>query len=53
MENSKNIPLKIELSYDPTIPLLGLYPDKIISQKDMNPSVESSTIYDSQDMEAM
>ena len=35
MENSKNIPLKIELSYDPTIPLLGIYPDKIISQKDI------------------
>ena len=34
MENSKNIPLKIELSYDPTIPLLGIYPDKTIIQKD-------------------
>ena len=26
--------LKIELLYDPAIPFLGLYPDKIISQKD-------------------
>ena len=26
--------LKIELPYDPTIPLLGIYPDKPINQKD-------------------
>ena len=26
--------LKIELPYDPAIPLLGIYPDKTISQKD-------------------
>ena len=26
--------LKIELPYDPAIPLLGIYPDKIIIQKD-------------------
>ena len=26
--------LKIELSYDPAIPLLGIYPEKIIIQKD-------------------
>ena len=26
--------LKIELPYDPTIPLLGIYPDKTIIQKD-------------------
>ena len=26
--------LKIELPYDPTIPLLGIYPDKSIIQKD-------------------
>ena len=26
--------LKIELSYDPAIPLLGIYPDKTIVQKD-------------------
>ena len=26
--------LKIELSYDPAIPLLGIYPDKTIIQKD-------------------
>ena len=27
--------LKIELPYDPAIPLLGIYPEKIIIQKDM------------------
>ena len=26
--------LKIELSYNPAIPLLGIYPDKTIIQKD-------------------
>ena len=26
--------LKIELSYDPAIPLLGIYPDKTIIKKD-------------------
>ena len=26
--------LKIELSYDPAIPLLGIYPDKTIIQKE-------------------
>ena len=26
--------LKIELSYDPAIPLLGIYPEKTIIQKD-------------------
>jgi len=26
--------LKIELQYDPAIPLLGIYPDKTIIQKD-------------------
>ena len=28
------IKLKIELPYDPAIPLLGIYPDKTIIQKD-------------------
>ena len=26
--------LKIELSYDPAIPLLGIYPEKTMGQKD-------------------
>ena len=31
--------LKIELPYDPAIPLLGIYPRKTIIQKDMHPNV--------------
>ena len=36
MENSMEFPqkLKIELPYDPAIPLLGIYPDKTIIRKD-------------------
>ena len=45
--------LKTELPYDPTIPLLGIYPEKtIIQKKHMHANVHSSTIYNSQDMEA-
>ena len=44
--------LKIELPYDPTIPLLGIYPDKTLSKRYMHPYVHSSTIHNSQDMEA-
>ena len=46
--------LKIELPYDPAIPLLGIYPEKMKtnSKRYMYPSVHSSTIYSSQDMEA-
>ena len=46
--------LKIELPHDPAIPLLDIYEDKNIIQKDTcrPPSpVHSSTIHDSQDME--
>ena len=44
--------LKIELPYDPAIPLLGIYLDKTIIQKDnMHPYVHSSTIHNSQDLE--
>ena len=42
--------LKIELPYDPAIPLLGIYLEKTIIQKEFN--VHRSTIYNSQDMEA-
>ena len=31
--------LKIELSHDPTIPLLGIYLEKIIIQKDEGTSI--------------
>ena len=44
--------LKIELPYDPAIPLLGIYPEKTTSKRCMQPSVHSITIYNSQDMEA-
>ena len=43
--------LKIVLPYDPAIPLLGIYPEKTIIQKDMHHNVHCSTIYNSQDME--
>ena len=45
------VPLKIELPYDPAIPLLGIYPEKTIIQRHMHPNVYCSTIYNSQDME--
>ena len=44
--------LKIELPYDPAIPLLGIYPEKTIVQKVMYQNVHCSSIYNSQDMEA-
>ena len=44
--------LKIELPYDPSIPLLGIYQDKTLIQKDTcTPYVHSSTIHNSQHME--
>ena len=43
--------LKIELPYDPAIPLLGLYPEKTIIRKVMYHNVHCSTIYNSQDMD--
>ena len=44
--------LKIELPYDPAIPLLAIYPEKTIIQKIMYHNVHCNTIYNSQDMEA-
>ena len=45
--------LKIELLYDPAIPLLGIYPEKNHNLKRyMHPNVHCSTTYNSQDMEA-
>ena len=45
--------LKVELPYDPAIPLLGIYSEKTIIQNGyIFPSVHYSTIYNSQDMEA-
>ena len=39
--------LKIELPYAPAIPLLGIYPQKIIIQKVMYQNVHCSSIYNS------
>jgi len=44
--------LKIEPSYDPAIPFLGIYPEKTIIQKDTCACAHSSTIYNRQDVEA-
>ena len=44
--------LKIELPYDPAIPLLGIYPEKTIIQKESYHNVHCSCIFNSQDMEA-
>ena len=44
--------VKIELPYDPAIPLLGIYPEKTIIQKrHMYPNIHCSTTYNSQGME--
>jgi len=43
---------KLEVPFDPAIPLLSIYSDKIIIQKDTCSSqVHSSTLHNSQDME--
>ena len=42
--------LKTKLPYDPAIPLLGIYPDKTLIQKNTC-YVPSSTIHTNQDME--
>ena len=54
MEDSVEVlkKLKIELPYDPAIPLLGIYLEKTNLKRYMHPSVHSSTIYNSQDIEA-
>ena len=46
--------LKTELPYDPSIPLLGIYPEKAKtnSKRYMHPRVHCSTIHNSQDIEA-
>ena len=47
--------LKIDLLCDPAIPLLGIYPEKmktVIWKDTGTPNVHSSTVYNSQDMEA-
>ena len=43
---------KTELPYDPAIPLLGIYPEKNITQRDTCSPIHCCTIYNSQHMEA-
>ena len=57
VENSMEFPhkLKVELPFDPAIPLLGLYPkspETPIQKGPMHPNIHSSTIYNSQVLEA-
>ena len=44
--------LKTELSYDPEIPLLGIYPEKSMTWKDLGTQVSTEALYNSQDLEA-
>ena len=57
VENSMEFPqkLKLELPFDPVIPLLRLYPKNPVtnSKEPMHPNVHSSTIYNSQVREAI
>ena len=43
--------LKIELPYDPAIPLLGISEENSNSKTYMHPNVDRSIIYNKQDME--
>ena len=47
--------LKIELPYNPAIPLLGIHLKKMktLTQKYMHPHVHCSSVYNSQDMETI
>ena len=46
--------LKIELTYDPAVPLLGIYPGKIKTnlERYIHSNVHNRTIYNRQDMKA-
>ena len=46
--------LKVELPYDPAVPLLGIYPKKAktSSEKNLDPNVHRSIIYSCQDTKA-
>ena len=43
--------LKMELPYDPVIPLLGIYLEKTLKKRYVRPNVHCSIIYNSQYME--
>ena len=55
MDNTKEVPqkLKIELPYDPAIPLLGIYPkdENTMSKRYLHPHVHSSITHNTQAME--
>ena len=40
-----DIVLKIELQYDPTIPFLGIYPEKTITQKGAGTAVFTAALF--------
>ena len=44
--------LKVELPYDPAIPLLAIHTEETRIETDVYPNVHRSTVYNSQDMEA-
>ena len=44
--------LKIELPYDPAIPLLGIHTEETRIERDMSTPVFITTLYNSPDMEA-
>ena len=46
MKNSMKVPQKtrVELLYDPAIPLLGIYPDKTVIQKDTGTPMLTATL---------
>ena len=54
MEDRMEIPVKTKnkTTYDPAIPLLGVYPEEKTEKRHMHPSVHCSTIYNNQDMKA-
>ena len=54
MENSMQVPQKLELPYNPAITFLGIYLENknYSSKRHLHPYVQSSTIYNRQDTEA-
>ena len=54
MENRRFLKkLEIELPFDPAIPLLGIHTEETRIERDVNPNVHRSTVYNSQDMKAI
>ena len=53
MEDCMEVHLKIKLPYDPAKPMLGIYPEKTITERHMDPRVHCNTTDNSQDMGAI